>query len=105
MYSNEDFIKDWNANNIEPANVVEVYVFDKHGGHIAPLEIVHVTDPSNPNDYEAYDLWISSTIAGADSIHTLGERIFTRYHIFDGYINVELSYVYNDTDELESTFD
>lgn len=105
MYSNEDFIKDWDANNIEPENVVEVCVLDKHGGHIAPLEIVHVTDPDNPNDYEAYDLWISSTIAGADNIHTLGERIFTRYHIFDGYINVELSYVYNDTDEWESTFD
>lgn len=105
MSLEQEFIKDWDAQHIEPENVVEVCVFDKHGGHIAPLEIAHVTDPDNPNDYEAYDLWISSTIAGADSIHTLGERIFTRYHIFDGYINVELSYVYNDIDEWESTFD
>lgn len=34
MYSNEDFIKDWDAGNIEPANVVDIYVSDDDGAHI-----------------------------------------------------------------------
>ena len=104
MYSNEDFVKDWDTNNIEPANVVEVYVSDDDGSHIVPLLISSSGVEDNANDYEAIDLELGSEIAGAGSIHTLGENIFNRYIKFDGYTCMMLSQVYEDTKEWEQSF-
>lgn len=104
MYSNEDFIKDWDANNIEPANVVDVYVSDDDGGHIAPLLISSSGVKDNFNDYEATDLEIGSEIAGAGSIHALGEYIFNRYIKFDGYTDIQMSQVYEDAKKWGQSF-
>lgn len=104
MYSNEDFVKDWDTNNIEPANVVEVYVSDDDGSHIVPLLISSSGVEGNANDYEAIDLELGSEIAGAGSIHALGENIFNRYIKFDGYTCMMLSQVYEDTKEWGQSF-
>lgn len=104
MYSNEDFIKDWDANNIEPANVVDIYVSDDDGGHIVPLLISSSGVKDNLNDYEATDLEIGFEIAGAGSIHTLGENVFNRYIKFDGYTVLQLSQVYENAKKWGQSF-
>lgn len=104
MYSNEDFIKDWDAENIEPANVVDIYVSDDDGGHIVPLLISSSGVEGNANDYEAIDLELGSEIAGAGSIHTLGENAFNRYIKFDGYTVLQLSQVYEDAKKWGQSF-
>ena len=104
MYSNEDFIKDWDAENIEPANVVDIYVSDDDGAHIVPLLISGSGIEGTANDYEAIDLELGSEIAGAGSIHALGEYIFNRYIKFDGYTYMMLSQVYEDTKKWGQSF-
>lgn len=104
MFSNEDFIKDWDAENIEPANVVDVYVSDDDGAHIVPLLISCSGVKDNLNDYEATDLETGFEIAGAGSIHALGEYIFNRYIKFDGYTDIQLSQVYGNAKKWGQSF-
>ena len=104
MYSNEDFIKDWDAENIKPTNVVDIYVSDDGGGHIVPLLISSSGVEGNANDYEAIDLELGSEIAGAGSIHTLGENVFNRYIKFDGYTVLQISQVYEDAKKWGQSF-
>ena len=104
MIQEQQFIKEWDTSDIKPANVVDVYVSDNDDGHIVPLLISSSGVEGNANDYEAIDLELGSEIAGAGSIHTLGENIFNRYIKFDGYTCMMLSQVYENTKKWGQSF-